>query len=1156
MKKYLLIFLLTISSKSIAQTYEWTNTYGNDNFDKLISITSDHLGNTYSTGHFVGTVDFDPGPDVFNLTSNETGFELNVFVQKLDPQGNFVWAITFPDVNFDDGRSIAIDSLGNLIIVGRTEIPGMSDNIMIFKLDPDGNVIFFEQFGNNAQDYASSVVLDDQDNIYLIGQYQNTIDMDPGQATFNLSANGSTDIFLLKLDSNGDFLWAKSIGGNDLDLGRHLNIDGIGNLYITGFFNGTCDFDPNSGVSNGISNGIWDAFIVKLNNNGDLIWHKSFGSTGLDDASSSDTDSNGNTIITGFFSGTVDFNPNAGVFNLTSSGEEDIFILKLDPNGELIWANSLGTAYYDYGQSVTLDDVNEIYVTGGLFNPENFDPNGFTTDYDVFINKYNAAGNLLWDLKFGGIDSDLGFAIHVDDFYNIYVGGYFHQTVDFNPEDNVEDIYVSNGLQDIFITKYSQDIEFPIAYPMESLVACDDDMDGFSDSFDTSNIEDVVLNGQTGYELTYFDENGNELPSPLPNPFTNTIANNQYITIRVTDPVTLLFDETIIELQVSVSPEINPPSNIFACDEGGGFSSFDTSAVQDEISGNQTGLEILYFDQNGNELQSPLPNPFQNVIPDLETLTARVYFEGDDSCFSEVSFDLIIKPIPEVFEVDDIYECDDDSDGFEVFDLSEIETNLLGSQANLLLEYYSSDNNIIPINSLNNYTNITPEQDFIFVRVFSDQNDCYFDTTINLIVDDSFPVAHPLDIIFGCDDNNNGVSEYFDTSNVENQVLNGQSGMLVSYFEQNGSELSSPLPNPFTNTELNNQDIIVRVTNPNSNCYTETILELQTITQPNINQPSDLFGCDQGNGFSEFNTSLMETQIIGNQTGLTIQYFDSDNNLIPSPLPTLFQNTEPYNQTIHVRVEDENNPICYSETSFDLIVNNLPEINLEEEYFLCELESSITLTLNSNFDSYNWYTVNDETSISTSNSAEITNEGNYILTVGQFENGILCENSFSFTLTHTNVPEIIEVNHGQIGNTFIEIIVSENGDYEYSIDGINFQNSNYFDNIQGGCYVVYVRDKNDCGEDSKEVVVIDYPKFFTPNNDLYNDYWQIKGITKYPNAEIFIFDRYGKLLTQLFSNSLGWNGTYNGKNMPSNDYWFTADLGDGFVFSGHFTLKR
>ena len=137
---------------------------------------------------------------------------------------------------------------------------------------------------------------------------------------------------------------------------------------------------------------------------------------------------------------------------------------------------------------------------------------------------------------------------------------------------------------------------------------------------------------------------------------------------------------------------------------------------------------------------------------------------------------------------------------------------------------------------------------------------------------------------------------------------------------------------------------------------------------------------------------------------------------------------------------------------------------------------------------------------------------------------------------------------------YIEIIADGDGDFEYSIDGVNFTEANYFENLQGGIYTVYVRDKNGCGMDTREVLLLDYPKFFTPNNDGHNDHWQLSGLPKESETFIHIFDRYGKLLKQLSSHSGGWDGTFNGKQMPADDYWFKVNLDDGREFTGHFSL--
>src|SRR5690606_22283276 len=406
--------------------------------------------------------------------------------------------------------------------------------------------------------------------------------------------------------------------------------------------------------------------------------------------------------------------------------------------------------------------------------------------------------------------------------------------------------------------------------------------------------------------------------STLISPTHDFSSSGQYsiiVTITQTDGTIYTINETISVAEPPIAYSIN---DIHECENTLGLgisSSFDTSGIESQVLNGQTGVIVSYYNQNGNELPSPLPNPYTNTVPNSEIITVRVSNSSDLCCFTETSFSLITEPLPSLIQIDDIYSCDIDQDGLTIFDLTNVPNELINGQSNYVVELFDSANNLISVSDYNNFVNLIANQDNIIARVTNTTTNCSSEIAINLIVNDN-PVANQLQIIYGCDDNNNGISEYFDTSNVASQALNGQTGMTVSYFDQNGNELPSPLPNPYTNSNAFNELITVRVTDSNSTCYAETTLQLQTVTQPNINQPNNLYACNQGNGYAEFDTSIIEQELIGNQNGLTIQYFDSNNNLLPSPLPTLFQNTEPYSQTINIRVEDVSNPICYSETSF------------------------------------------------------------------------------------------------------------------------------------------------------------------------------------------------------------------------------------------------
>ena len=616
-----------------------------------------------------------------------------------------------------------------------------------------------------------------------------------------------------------------------------------------------------------------------------------------------------------------------------------------------------------------------------------------------------------------------------------------------------------------------------------------------------------------------------------------------------------------IEILTETIDVVEPPkaygiNNIISCEDiyGTGISSsFDTSNIITQVLGGQTNKVVVFIDGSGKKY-NVLPNPFTNTIRDKETITVRVSHSNNPCCYSETTFDLIIHQKPNLESVSDLVVCSNQTNGFSMFNLQEVYDNIIKNSANLLVTFYHENGNKIS-GSLDAIENLIINEEVIAVRAINPDTGCFNETTFKLKVN-PLPIANKLDELIGCDDNSDGISEYFDTSKVESQVLGNQTGMDVSYFDALGNTLPGALQNPYTNSTLNQEIITVRVTNPLTSCYDETPLVLKTASQPKINQPSTIYACDEGNGFSNFDTSNLENELIGNQTGLKIMYFDASGVQLPSPLPKSFQNTEAWEQTINVKVENAANALCFSETTLKLVVNELPKVNIEDSYFLCNLETSLAIDVSNRFDSYLWENQNGS-NISNTHKVNLVDSGNYTLTVGENKNGIYCENSFDFEIIRSVLPNIDNIEYQELSdNNFIRILASGDGDFEYSIDGINYQNSDTFNNILGGIYTVFVRDKLGCGEDFENITIIDYPKYFTPNNDGLNDTWQIKGILDYPNAKVFIYDRYGKLLKQLNSNSVGWDGTFKGKQMISSDYWFVVKLDGENEFKGHFTLKR
>ncbi|MBN4058047.1 T9SS type B sorting domain-containing protein [Olleya sp. AH-315-K02] len=368
--------------------------------------------------------------------------------------------------------------------------------------------------------------------------------------------------------------------------------------------------------------------------------------------------------------------------------------------------------------------------------------------------------------------------------------------------------------------------------------------------------------------------------------------------------------------------------------------------------------------------------------------------------------------------------------------------------------------------------------------------------------------------------------------------------------------------NSFNKTTPDPQTIYVQVINDEAGCinFAELILDVSTTNAFD----ASLFTCDNDgieDGFYSFNLSDADADVLnGLPVDLTINYYENYNDALleQNPLPLSYVNTIPYSHSIFVRVEDDN--ACFGINQVQLTVYELPDIEIEEQLFYCLNIFPQTITLNaglinnlpSDF-TYLWSTRE------TTQEIQINQTGTYSVTVTN-ANG--CSKDRIITVLPSNISTIenIEVVDATQNNT-ITITVSGEGTYAFALDDINgpYQDSNVFENVAPGLHTVYVMDvKNNCGIVEEIVSVIGFPKFFTPNNDSYNDTWQVYGLSNQfqSKSTIFIYDRFGKLLKQLDPTSRGWDGTFNGLRLPSSDYWFHVTLQDGRVFRSHFTLKR
>jgi hypothetical protein len=318
------------------------------------------------------------------------------------------------------------------------------------------NYTWAKQFGGTNGESGRSVAVDNNGNVYSTGVFAGTCDFDPSAAPFNLIATGGQDVYVSKLDSMGNFKWAKKIGGVITDNSASIKVDNSGNTYVAGTFNGTCSF----GIINLTSAGMGDIFVCKLDTGGNFLWAKRFGGTGNDAGLSVCVDGAGNVFSTGYFSNTSDFNPDPSfTFNLVSAGSLDIFISKLDASGTFVAAYQLGGTSLDQGFDISLDAAGNIYTTGNFSGSADFDPSGASsllnagTGEDIYINKLSSTGNFVWAKNMSGTSfTNSGFSLAIDVLGNVYSTGYFNGTIDFDPGGGVSTLN-SNGSSDSYISK-------------------------------------------------------------------------------------------------------------------------------------------------------------------------------------------------------------------------------------------------------------------------------------------------------------------------------------------------------------------------------------------------------------------------------------------------------------------------------------------------------------------------------------------------------------------------------------------------------------------------------------------------------------------------------------------------------------------------------
>ncbi|CAM1351324.1 T9SS type B sorting domain-containing protein [Tenacibaculum crassostreae] len=1170
--------------KWIAYTEKNTYSYR----DIMFGSVEDKEGNIYVIGHSINGAFFDSKGTklIFNNTTNNL---YGGYIIKLNKDGEILWHIIINNIY---SKKINIDDDGNILLSG------------------DANI-----YNNNTFNfYLNEVITDNLSNFEIMGNNYNYVNR-----------------FVLKLNPDGKLLWytgIKTSGPNSeflIDIGSDKN----NNIYVTGYCSSQAEI-YSAGKTNNPDIITWSGyptktFLVKFDKDGQFLWKvksllNDHTSNGVQSWSMT-VDEQGNSYITGSNDAHYNNSPNQIFENtdgtITSEKVGTFFIAKVDTNGVCKWIKGATQSYTGTGYKI-IKSNDEIITIGTVRNfnslsaevtflssDGNHIKGSFHTD-DYFLAIYDLNGNVKRIFSNGINNQRFFYQDRISGFFKDSNNNYYiSRNIGFfinGPEgyENFGHIISANSTNrtDGTITKFNEScgiiIGNSINQNIPDLSFCDstsfgNDTDGIIKLDLTQNQDKILINEPlSDYQISYYKDEDLTIEISNPKEYKNSVRKETiYVKVEhLSDPSKS--GETSFIIEVNELPNIETFVSLKQCDNSdiNGFSSFNLHEAKTKIISNPKDYTITFFEEKALA-ESNSPNSIQDItaytnqIVSNDVIWARV--ENINGCFriSEINLTVSTTEIPSSFQKS-FYKCDNGSntsDGIASFDFSSVTQevkDLFPPNQQLIITYYENQANALAeqneITDVTNYKNTnSPNQQTIYIRVDNViNNDCLgLGAHITLNVD-TVPIANTVVISPECDNDRDGLFA-FDTSNIQNTIIGNQTNVTVSYTDEKGVALSSPLPNPFITAS---QTITARITNNNSQdpdgqCYDETAINFVVNKMPIANAVPVQEECDDDkDGVFAFDTSSIESIILENQIGLIVKYFDENNEALPSPLPNPFITPT---QTIRVRVENPIYDICYDETTIDFIVREKPSVSVIDEDIICmdnnpKLQIGVE-DLNTNY-SYIW---RDENNIVIDNSANttITKGGKYTVVATSIYG---CDSEKATITIKESSKSTIDINDIDVqddsNNNFIKINTSNLGldDYEFRLLDSNsnilvdYQKDPNFENLDGGNYIIEINDKDGCGSVFFEISLISFPNFFTPNADGKNDIWHIQGIGKsiYKSGTVRIYDRFGKTLKILTIDDAGWDGLYNGQKLPTNDYWFYAELitpqGNIVRKKGNFTL--
>jgi gliding motility-associated-like protein len=1083
----------------------WGTYYGGNGIEVISFLSVDNNNDLYICG---GTSSINniatSGVFISNYLTDIYGY-----VSKFNPDGIRIWGT----YHFGEHKGVAVDNLMNYIFVGETlkttnistvgshqPIKNVSIDGFICKLNSSGLREWSSYYGGNKNDQLRSVTTDNDNNIYVCGSSNSPAGISTAnshQTNYTPDPNatssfGPADGIIIKFTPSGNRVWATYYGGEKPDVFYNCYISEDNFLYFTGISQSVTNISTSGSFQENL-NGNSDAIIIKFNLNGDRVWGSYLGGESGDRLDNRGEIKNNFLYLVGDTDSTTNIST-SGTFIDTFPTVTGSFSSHAIIKFDLINQTKVwGTYFNDIVRTLSVNSFDEVYFAGDTPLSNNI----ATTDgYQPIKNQYSNC----YLIKLNSIGQRV---------WGTYYSGNFATQNGKTKVDNLNNIYLSglsNGNTTGISTSNSHQpvsASFQDAFLVKFL-DCQSSAIANSNS-PTCIGSNLQLNASGGTNYNWTGPNGFTSSDQNPIILIATVLNNGQYICEITG-VAGGCDNTI-SLNVIVGDTIAPVPNIASLPQING----DCNTV---ISTIPTAL-----DNCAGTISATTTGPFAYSIPGSYVITWN-YNDGNGNSSNQTQNVTITTVSQPTLNSSQIF-CFQDNSTIN---------NIQITGQNITWYDAQTGGNIIP-----NTAALQNEVTYYATQTINGCESERVSVTVN-IQNTAAPIGN--------------ANQTF--CSTQNATLNDISitGTNIIWYANNSSTTVLPNSTPL----LDNTSYFA--TQTVNGCESQTRLEvlvdlINTLNAVNYHETlcDDLDDGSESINLTNYNSNFIAV------TGNTFSYYNSLNAAENQVTSDQINNISNYNltigtSTIFVRIDSQNG--CHQVVELKLTLVSKPRITIDDIMPICE-GTSITINAESGFDSYNWSTG------ATSQTIAVSQAGNYSVTVTENHNGINCSSTKNFTVVNSNVATVSEIitSDWTDNNNTISVLLTNSsvGNYVYSLDGINYQNSNVFYGLESGEYTVFVKDTNGCGISSEEVYLLMYPKFFTPNGDSYNDTWKIKFSQKERNLKIAIFDRYGKLLKTM-NSSESWDGKLNGKDLPSDDYWFVVTRQNGKEFRGHFAMKR